>query len=110
MLALAKDVVEVNGKRLKFTKAVIATGARAAVPDVPGLQHVGFITNNTVFNMTQLPARLAVIGAGPVGCELAQAFARFGSRVAMFQRGSQLLPREDRDAADIIKAAMIKGT
>ena len=76
-----KDAVEVAGKTLRFRRAVIATGARAAKPDIPGLADVGYLTNETVFNLTELPRRLAVVGAGPIGCELAQAFARFGSEV-----------------------------
>ena len=77
------DTVEVGGRVLRFRRAVIATGARAAVPDIPGLAEAGFLTNETVFTLTELPPRLAVIGTGPVGCELAQAFARFGARVSL---------------------------
>src|SRR5437588_10505998 len=77
------DTVEVGGRVLRFRRAVIATGARAAHPDIPGLQGAGFLTNETVFTLPELPPRLAVIGAGPIGCELAQAFARFGARVSL---------------------------
>ena len=59
---------------------MIATGARAAQPPIPGLAEAGFLTNETIFNLTELPQRLVVIGGGPIGCELAQSFARFGSR------------------------------
>src|SRR5438067_506664 len=69
----ARDAVEVEGKTLRFAKAVIATGTRAAHPPVPGLEQAGFLTNETAFTLTELPRRLAVLGAGPVGCELAQA-------------------------------------
>src|SRR6266478_4170501 len=75
------DTVEVAGNSLRFRRAVIATGARAHRPPVPGLAEAGFLTNETVFALTEQPPRLAVIGAGPIGCQLAQAFARFGSRV-----------------------------
>src|SRR5436853_2701029 len=68
------DTVEVGGQTLRFKRAVIATGARATDPPVPGLAETGYLTNETVFNLTQCPARLAVIGGGPIGCELAQAF------------------------------------
>src|SRR5262249_53455075 len=93
------DAVEVAGRTLRFRKAVIATGARAARPDIPGLAEAGFLTNESVFTLTELPRRLAVIGAGPIGCELAQAFARFGSEVSLIGRPPQVLPREDEDAA-----------
>src|SRR5262249_22692052 len=100
------DAVEVAGKPLRFRKAVIATGARAARPPIPGLAEASFLTNETVFTLTELPRRLAVIGAGPVGCELAQAFARFGAEVCLLGKDAQLLPREDRDAATLVEKAM----
>ncbi len=93
------DTVEVAGRTLHFRKAVIATGTRPRRPDVPGLDEIGYLTNETVFFLTELPARLAVIGAGPVGCELAQAFARFGAAVTLVGNQPQVLPREDADAA-----------
>jgi pyruvate/2-oxoglutarate dehydrogenase complex dihydrolipoamide dehydrogenase (E3) component len=93
------NTVTVAGKTLRFRRAVIATGARAARPSIPGLAEAGFLTNETVFSLTELPPRLAVIGAGPIGCELAQSFARFGSRVHLLGNHPQILPREDRDAA-----------
>jgi hypothetical protein len=77
------DTVEVGGRALRFRRAVIATGARAARPEIPGLAEAGYLTNETIFTLTELPPRLAIIGAGPVGCELAQAFARFGARVTL---------------------------
>jgi pyruvate/2-oxoglutarate dehydrogenase complex dihydrolipoamide dehydrogenase (E3) component len=100
------DTVEVGGRVLRFTRAVIATGSRAARPDIPGLAEAGFLTNETVFNLTELPPRLAVIGAGPVGCELAQAFARFGARVSLLGNGPHVMPREDPDAARIVEKQM----
>ena len=78
------DTLEVAGARLRFAKAVIATGARAAAPAMEGFDDLPYLTNETVFSLTELPRRLAVIGAGPIGCELAQAFARFGSEVLLF--------------------------
>src|SRR6202008_2480144 len=69
------DCVEVDGRRLGFRRALIATGARAAVPEVPGLAEADYLTNETVFELTALPPRLVLLGAGPIGCELAQAFA-----------------------------------
>jgi pyruvate/2-oxoglutarate dehydrogenase complex dihydrolipoamide dehydrogenase (E3) component len=94
--------MEVGGQTLHFRKAVLATGAYAARPDVPGLAEVGFHTNETIFTLTELPARLAVLGAGPVGCELAQALARFGSQVTLISTTGQILPREDADAVQIL--------
>jgi len=101
------DAVEVGGKRLRFRKAVIATGARAAALPIPGLAESGYLTNETVFSLAELPRRLAVIGAGPIGCELAQAFARFGSRVTLLEVAPQILIREDPDAAARIERALV---
>jgi pyruvate/2-oxoglutarate dehydrogenase complex dihydrolipoamide dehydrogenase (E3) component len=100
------DTIEVAGQTLRFKKAVIATGARATHPDTPGLAEAGYLTNETVFNLTELPPRLAVIGGGPIGCELAQAFARLGSQVTLIVRSHQLLAREDEDAARIVQASL----
>jgi pyruvate/2-oxoglutarate dehydrogenase complex dihydrolipoamide dehydrogenase (E3) component len=96
------DAVEVVGQTLRFKKAVIATGARAVRPDVPGLEEAGFLTNETVFSLTERPPRLAVFGAGPLGCELAQALRRLGSEVTIVERSSHILPREDPDAAEVL--------
>ena len=100
------DAIEVGGKTLRFQRAVLATGARAHRPNTPGLAEAGFLTNETVFALTALPTRLAVIGAGPIGCELAQIFARLGSEVALLGNRSQLLPKEDREAAERIEKAL----
>lgn len=98
--------IGVGEARLKFRRAVIATGARAAIPDLPGLKDAEPLTNETIFWLEDLPPRLAIIGAGPIGCELAQAFTRFGSQVTVLMRGDQILPREDRDAARVVEEAM----
>ncbi len=102
------NTVDVGGRTLEFSRACIATGARAAVPPIPGLKETGFLTNETVFNLTELPKRLVVIGAGPIGCELSQAFARFGSKVDLLEPSDHIMSREDRDAAEIVQRAMIK--
>ncbi len=104
---VAGDAVEVNGKRLRFRRAVIAAGGRAAGLPVPGLAETGYLTNETVFSLTELPRRLAVVGAGPIGCELAQAFARFGSRVTLLDVAPQILIREDADAAAVVAGALV---
>ena len=101
-----RDTVEVGGQTLRFARAAIATGARAAAPAVPGLADVPYLTNETVFSLTSLPRRLIVLGAGPVGCELAQSFARFGSEVVLVESAAGILPREDREAAAILRAAL----
>jgi len=102
----ARDTVTVDGQALRFRRAVIATGARAAVPSIPGLGGAGHLTNETIFTLTELPRRLLVLGAGPVGCEMAQAFARFGSEVTLLDRGDRILPRDDADAAAVVERAM----
>ena len=99
---VAPDAVEVDGQRLAFSRAVIATGTRPSILSVPGLTEVGFLTNETVFSLTKLPRRLIVIGAGPVGCEIAQAFRRFGSEVTLVSHGPRLLRREDADVAAVL--------
>jgi pyruvate/2-oxoglutarate dehydrogenase complex dihydrolipoamide dehydrogenase (E3) component len=101
------DAIEVDGTRLRFKRAAICTGARAAAPPIPGIREAGYLTNETVFSLTELPGRLAVIGGGPIGCELSQAFCRLGSRVTLFEMGSHILPREDPDAAGIVQDAFV---
>lgn len=103
-----KDAVVVGEQALRFSRACIATGTRPAVPDIPGLVEVGYHTNETIFGLTELPRRLAIIGAGPIGCELAQAFARFGSEVSLIESEHGVLPREEPDAADIVRRRMIE--
>jgi pyruvate/2-oxoglutarate dehydrogenase complex dihydrolipoamide dehydrogenase (E3) component len=102
------ETLEVGGQALRFKRAVIATGARAARPPIPGLAEAGFLTNETIFSLTELPPRLAVIGAGPIGCELAQAFARFGSQVSLLGNHSQILPKEDPAASELVAQALIR--
>ena len=95
--------VDVDGRSLRFNRAVIATGGRASAPPIPGLAEVDYLTNETLFWLTDLPARLLVVGGGPIGSEMAQAFCRFGSRVTILDASPQLLPREDADAAAIVQ-------
>jgi pyruvate/2-oxoglutarate dehydrogenase complex dihydrolipoamide dehydrogenase (E3) component len=94
--------LDVDGKTLNFHRVILATGTRPAVPAIPGLAEAGFLTNETVFSLTDLPRRLAVIGAGPIGCELAQAFARLGSQVTLIGNRGEILPREEPDAAHLV--------
>ena len=103
------DSIEVEGKTLRFKRAAVCTGARAAPSSIPGMENTGYLTNETVFSLTASPARLAVIGAGPIGSELAQTFARLGSKVIVLGHlNDHILPREDRDAAEIVQRAFIR--
>ncbi len=100
------NTVEVNGKTLTFAKAVIATGGTAAIPPIEGLAEAPYLTNSNIFNLTELPKRLGIIGAGPIGMELAQSFQRFGSEVTVFSRRDGILPKEDPEAANVVEASM----
>ncbi len=100
------NTIEAGGKMLRFARAVIAAGARASTPFIQGLAEAEYYTNETIFTLTRLPLRLAVLGAGPIGCELAQAFARFGSQVTLIESDQRILIREDDDAARRIEAAL----
>jgi pyruvate/2-oxoglutarate dehydrogenase complex dihydrolipoamide dehydrogenase (E3) component len=102
------DSVEVGGISLQFKKAVIATGARPTAPPIEGLAETGYLTNETVFELTERPRRLAVIGAGPIGCELAQAFRRLGCEVVLIDQAKHILSREDDDAAEILQRAFVR--
>lgn len=95
--------LSVDGQELRFRRCVIATGARSAKLDLPGLHEAGYLTNETVFSLTELPRRLIIIGAGPIGCELAQAFRRFGSEVMLVNRSARLLPKDDPSAGEVIR-------
>jgi pyruvate/2-oxoglutarate dehydrogenase complex dihydrolipoamide dehydrogenase (E3) component len=101
-----RRTVKVAGATLRFQKAVVATGSRAARPSIEGLEAAGYLTNETVFNLTERPRRLLVIGGGPLGCELSQAFARLGCAVIIANRERYFLPGEERDAAEILADAL----
>jgi pyruvate/2-oxoglutarate dehydrogenase complex dihydrolipoamide dehydrogenase (E3) component len=109
---IGNDTIQVEGpaghRTLTFAKAAVCTGARASVPPTPGLKEAGYLTNETVFSLTELPQRIGVIGAGPIGCELAQSFARFGSQVYLVEAQHGILPKEDRDAAEIVEQRMLR--
>jgi pyruvate/2-oxoglutarate dehydrogenase complex dihydrolipoamide dehydrogenase (E3) component len=100
------DTVSVGTATLRFARACIATGARPVTPPIPGLVDAGFLNNENVFTLSELPRRLAVLGSGPIGCELAQCFARFGSTVTLIETAPRILPREDRDAAEFVVRAL----
>jgi pyruvate/2-oxoglutarate dehydrogenase complex dihydrolipoamide dehydrogenase (E3) component len=100
--------LEVDGKTLNFKKCCIATGGTPTIPKIPGLAEAPFDTNMTLFNLTKLPPRLGVIGTGVIGMEMAQAFQRFGSEVAVFSRSGRILPKEDPDAAKLVQKSLEK--
>jgi pyruvate/2-oxoglutarate dehydrogenase complex dihydrolipoamide dehydrogenase (E3) component len=102
------DTLTVNNETLHFKKAVIATGARPHIPAIPGLREAGCLTNADVFKLTELPRRLLVIGGGPLGCELAQAYCRLGAQVTIVQDMPLFLDREERDAAQILSDAFAR--
>lgn len=101
-----KKSVKVDEINLCFKKAIIATGARPHIPDLAGVDKIRPLTSQNVFSLNTLPKRLGIIGAGPIGCELAQAFARFGSNVTLFDASTGILPREDSDASAIVRTAL----
>jgi pyruvate/2-oxoglutarate dehydrogenase complex dihydrolipoamide dehydrogenase (E3) component len=102
------DTVEVGGKTLRFKKAVIATGGRALHPQIEGLAGAGFLTNETVFSLTQRPGRLLVMGGGPIGCEFAQALQRLGCQVTLLHKYDRIMNKEDAEAAELIQKVFLK--
>ena len=102
------DVLTVDGAKLRFRKAMIATGARPDTPSISGLSEAGYLTNENVFDLARLPRRLLVIGGGPLGCELAQAFSRFGAQTIIVESLPLFLTREERDAAQILSDAFAR--
>ncbi|NVH52000.1 dihydrolipoyl dehydrogenase [Photobacterium damselae subsp. damselae] len=99
--------VEVDGKIITTKNIVIATGARPLVPNIPGLQSVNYLTSDTVWSLQEQPQKLLVLGGGPIGCELAQSFARLGTKVTLVEMAPQLLIREDSDAAKLVQDSLI---
>lgn len=100
------DRLEVEGQTLRFQKAVIATGTHPSVPDLPGLADAGYLTNDTAFELVERPQSMAVIGGGAIGCELAQSFARFGTRVSLIEMLDRILAAEDPDASAVVLQAL----
>jgi pyruvate/2-oxoglutarate dehydrogenase complex dihydrolipoamide dehydrogenase (E3) component len=102
---LSPWAVQVNGQTLTARNIVIATGARPRIPDIPGLATLDYLTSDTVWDVRDLPQRLLVVGAGPIGCELAQAFAHLGSSVTLVTHADRILPREDPEVGELVHAA-----
>lgn len=100
------DTLAVGGAALRFRRAIIATGARASRPPIPGLADTPYDTNESIFSLTARPERLVVIGGGPIGAELAQSFSRFGSHVTLVNADERLLSREDADAAELVARSL----
>lgn len=107
-LFVGPNALAVGDGRLLFRKALVATGARARRSNIPGLEAIGYQTSESVFEMAQLPKRLAIVGGGPVGCELAQAFCRLGAHVTIIQNRPKFLPLEERDAAELLSRSMAR--
>jgi pyruvate/2-oxoglutarate dehydrogenase complex dihydrolipoamide dehydrogenase (E3) component len=97
----------VAGRTIRARRFVIATGSSPAVPPIPGLEATPYFTNETIFDLTERPRHLIVLGGGPIGCELAQAFRRLGAAVTILSRG-RLLPREDGEAAAVVETALLR--
>ncbi|WP_193853051.1 FAD-dependent oxidoreductase [Orrella marina] len=95
-----------NVRRLTSRNIILATGAEPFIPDIPGLRQAGALTSESVWSLETLPARLVVLGGGPVGCELAQSFARLGSQVTLIEKHAHLLSKEDPEAAEVVRAAL----
>lgn len=104
----APDSLRIGEVQLPFVNALIATGARPSATQIVGLDTVGCLTSDTVFDLTELPARLVVIGGGPLGCELAQALCRLGAQVTIVQNEPKFLPREERDAAELLSRCLAR--
>lgn len=104
---VGSDRVAIKGTELTFSRAILATGTRPRIPSIPGLDQIHVLTNENVFDLEALPARLGVIGAGPIGCELAQTLRRFGSEVVLYQ-SERILPKDDSDAAEIVRQALLR--
>lgn len=102
------ETIEVGGKKVKFNKAVVATGGKPRIPQIPGLDQIEFHTSETIFNLTEQPKDLLIVGCGPIGCELGQTFARLGTNVLMSEVGPHFLPRDDEDCVKYLQESMLK--
>ncbi|MCH9687646.1 MAG: FAD-dependent oxidoreductase, partial [Deltaproteobacteria bacterium] len=102
-----RNQLQLDGQSVRFKRAIIATGGRPRLPDVPGLADLDPLTSESLFELEALPSRVVMIGGGPIGCEMAQALARLGTRVTLLHRGPRLLPRDDPDASEIVRRALV---
>ncbi len=103
---VSHSAVSVNGRTISARGFVICTGSHPAIPPLPGLREAGYLTNESVFDPRELPARLVVLGGGPIGCELGQAFARLGAHVTIFERLERLIPKDEPEASALLRARL----
>lgn len=103
---VAPDTIALGDRSIKARRFVVATGSAPFVPDISGLKEAGFLTNREAFELSRLPSRLAVLGAGPIGIELAQAFSRLGSEVTVIQQKDRILPREERQVSGLLQSLL----
>jgi len=106
---LTHDTVMVDSTRITAPRIIIATGGRASIPPIPGIDTVDVLTNETVFDLTDKPISLGIIGGGAIGCEMAQAFSGLGIAVSLFEVAGHLLPREEPEAGAVIESALVSG-
>jgi pyruvate/2-oxoglutarate dehydrogenase complex dihydrolipoamide dehydrogenase (E3) component len=105
---VSENSVSVNGKKYSGRKIVIATGSRPRKPKIPGIEEIPYLTNETIFDLDKLPKELVVVGGGPIGIEMAQAFNRLGSKVSVIERGDKFLPKETLESAEILRRQLEK--
>ncbi len=106
---LTHDTIMVGSKRITSPRVIIATGGRAFVPPIPGIDTVDILTNETVFDLTEKPRSLGIVGGGAIGCEMAQAFSGLGVDVTLFELADHLLPREEPDAGAVVESVLAAG-
>ena len=99
---VSPSVVKVGNELISFKRAIISTGSSPAIPDIPGLDSVPYLTNESIFSLRSLPRSLTIIGGGPIGCELGQAYAMLGARVTILQSNTRLMPRDEPEASELI--------
>ena len=104
---VSRNCIRVNDKLLHFDKAVVCTGAKCRIPLIKGLQDIEYLTSFSMWNLDKLPEKLGIIGCGPIGCEMAQCFSLFGSKVTMFDLAPRILIKEDEEAANVVYKSMI---
>lgn len=102
---LDRDTVEANGQRIKARRFIVATGSRAAVPPIPGLADAGYLTNESIFELTERPAHLIVVGGGPIGLEMAQSFRRLGADVTVIEKFG-ILAKDEPEAVEVVRASL----
>ncbi|GAA1448753.1 FAD-dependent oxidoreductase [Mycobacterium cookii] len=103
---VGEGALDLDGETVRFTQAVVATGAAPAVPPVPGLADLDYLTSDTVWDLTEAPRRVAVLGGGSIGCELGQGLSRLGIEVTIVEGAPRVLPREDASAAAVVHRAL----